>query len=255
MDGISASPYGSSDHAVVLARTAELGEYFALPSLGAAAGADLTTLTQDEATVCELVARTRSAIATSMRSEPVDIPVRVAASSFQLNVVARLISPVVGAAVAFGEVPLLTPHSVAWRTTDDHRPDFGTTELEWACAATPMRAAELMSSSILATVVGPLNDTLISTHGLSTQVSWGNTISAVNGAVTVMAMSRPNLAGAGQTLVRALLDTGPLRRTGAFVGVQFVRHSCCLFYRAPQGGLCQDCVLSMSGGSHSTRTD
>ena len=111
----------------------------------------------------------------------------------------------------------------------------------------------MISDSLLATIVGPLNETLKTTASLSDRVSWGNTISAANGAVTVMAMSRPDLEQSGRALVRALLDIGPLHDTGDFDGGRFVRHSCCLFYQAPSGGLCGDCVLTVSGGSQQTQ--
>jgi ferric iron reductase protein FhuF len=244
-----------TDRAALLAKTAELGAYFAVPSLDSGEGADLAGLIADEATVREFVDRTRTAVATSMHCDRGDVPQRMAASSFHLNVVARLISPVVGAATVCGEVPLFTPDSVTWQPTNGHSPQFGTTDLQWASGPTATRAAEVISASILATVVGPLNRTLASTHGLSSQVSWGNTVSAANGAVTVMAMSRPALEQPGRALVRALLDTETLTRTGEFVGDRFVRRSCCLFYQAPRGGLCQDCVLAVSDGSHRRSAD
>jgi hypothetical protein len=240
------------DGAALLAGTAELGDYFAIPALGVGEGEELATLLADDATVVAFVDRTRSAIARSMNCHCSLIPRRMAASSFQLNVVARLISPAVGAAAAFGMVPLLTPTSVRWQTTAHHCPQFGTTGLDWVRAPTPSRAAEVISASIVATVVGPLNEALRSAVSLSTRVSWGNTISAANGAVTVMSMSRPDLEPAGRALVRALLDTGSLTDTGHFAGGQFVRRSCCLFYQAPRSGLCQDCVLTVPDGSQHT---
>jgi FhuF-like iron-sulfur protein len=240
------------DDAALLTGTAELGDYFAIPALGAGKGEELVTLLSDDAMVAAFVDRTRSAIAASTNCHRSLIPLRLAASSFQLNVVSRLISPAVGAAAAFGMVPLLTPTSVRWYTTGHHTPQFGVAGLDWVLAPTPSRAAEVMSRSILATVVGPLADTLRSTASLSTHVSWGNAISAANGAVTVMSMSRPDLEPTGRALVRALLDTGSLTGTGRFAGGQFVRRSCCLFYQAPGGGLCGDCVLAVSDGSQRT---
>ena len=84
---------------------------------------------------------------------------------------------------------------------------------------------------------------------LSTHVTRGNVISAANGAVSAMAMSRPELEPPGRELVRALLSTETLSGTGRFIGERFVRHSCCLFYRAPGNGLCLDCVLAAPPGS------
>ena len=242
----------SSDGPALLSATATLGGYFAIAAQGADEGAHLATL-MDAATVTMFTDRTRSAIAASMACEPSRIPRRLAASSFQLNVVSRLISPVLGAAALAGAVPLFTPDSVRWIEKEGHSPHFEIVDVGCASAPTPVRAAELISNSLLTTIVGPLNETLKTTASLSDRVSWGNTISAANGAVTVMAMSRPDLEPSGRALVRALLALGPLRDTGAFDGSRFVRRSCCLFYQAPSGGLCGDCVLTVSGGSQQTR--
>ena len=241
-----------SDGPALLSATATLGGYFAIAAQGAAEGSHLAALL-NPATLTTFVDRTRSAIATSTACEPSSIPRRLAASSFQLNVVSRLVSPVLGSAVVGGAVPLFTPESVRWIETDGHSPHFETANVECASAPTPARAAELISDSLLTTIVGPLNETLKTTASLSDRVSWGNTISAANGAVTVMAMSRPDLEQSGRALVRALLDIGPLQDTGDFDGGRFVRHSCCLFYQAPSGGLCGDCVLTASDGSQQTQ--
>jgi ferric iron reductase protein FhuF len=233
----------SYDGVALLAGTAALGGYFAIPAVGADEGAELGTLLSDEGTVRTFVERTRSAIAASTNSDPSHVPLKMAASSFQLNVAARLISPTVGAAALYGAVPVLTATSVRWTATEHHSPQLGTTDPDWLPAPTPSQAAELISNSLLANVFGPLAETLRAATSLSTRISRGNAISAANGAVTVMALSRPDLAPAGRALVRALLNTGPLTGTGHFVGGHFVRRSCCLFYQAPGCGLCQDCVL------------
>ena len=241
------------DGAALLAGTAALGGYFDVEAWDDGRGDELAALVSDEATVREFVNRTRSAVAASAGCEPSRIPLRMAASSFQLNVVARLVSPAVGAAALYGVVPVVTRKSVRWEATDHHSPRFGTTGLHWADAPTPVHAAEVISKSLLTNVVGPLNETLRAAASLSARVSWGNAISAANGAVTVMAMSRPDLEPAGRAVVRALLESETLAGTGHFVGGQFVRHSCCLFYQAPHSGLCQDCVLDATSLQRSRR--
>ncbi|MDX1888077.1 (2Fe-2S)-binding protein [Mycolicibacterium sp. 050158] len=253
MTGLAASPSSNPDATALLAETARLGGYFAMAGQGTDRGAHLSALTVDPAAVAGFTDRTRSAIAASMGCDPHRIPIRLAASSFQLNVVSRVISPVLGAAVCGGRVPLFTPESVRWRDTGAHTPQLHTTEVECAPAPTSTAAAGLIAESLLSTIVGPLNDTLRSTMSLSSRVSWGNTISAANGAVTVLAMSRPDLEKLGRALVQALLGVGPLRGAGQFTGAGFVRRSCCLFYQAPGAGLCQDCVLTVSDGSLPTR--
>lgn len=250
-DTMTGTP-ASSDGTALLSATATLGGYFAISPQGTDEGAPLAAL-MDAATLTTFTDRTRSAIAASMACDASRIPRRLAASSFQLNVVSRLISPAIGAAVSAAAVPLFTPESVRWLATEGHSPHFETTDVECASAPTPIHAAELISDSLLTTIVGPFNEALKASASLSDRVSWGNTISAANGAVTVMAMSRPDLEPSGRALVRALLDIGPLRGTGDFDGGRFVRRSCCLFYQAPSGGLCGDCVLTVSDGSQQTQ--
>lgn len=245
----ASEPASPPDGTTLLAKTAELGEYFALSARDDGEWQDLPLLFEDAAVV-DFVDRTRNAIAASTRCSARDIPVKLAASSFQLGVSARLLSPVVGAATCFGAVPLLNRRSLTWQPTSKHFPRFATPDADWVEAPTPARAAALIAGSLLTGVLGPLNDKLRSLMSLSPRVAWGNVISAANGAVTVIAMSRPQHERAGRALVRALMETEPLTETGSFVHGRFVRRSCCLFYQAPRSGLCGDCVLTVSGRSH-----
>lgn len=243
---VSVRAMNPADRDALAAKTAEIGEYFALPK---AVGDDWRALPRlfDDATIGDFVARTRAAIAASTQCDPGEIPLRLAASSFQLGVTARLLSPAVGAASCFGAVPSLDLQSLRWRPNSTHSPQFAVADADWIEAPTPRRAADLIAGSLLTGVLAPLNDTLDTLTSLSPQVSWGNVISAANGAVTVLSMSRPHDEGAGRALVRALADTGPLVRTATFLDGRFVRRSCCLFYQAPGSGLCGDCVLVTEG--------
>jgi len=236
-------PTPTPDSAALRAQTAGLGEYFALSTPGEGEWRAWSTF-YDTANLVGLVDRTRHAIAASANCETARIPVKLAASSLQLGVTARLLSPVVGAATCFGVVPLLTSTSVVWQARDNETPRLGMAALEWVSAPTTSRAALLISESIIATVIRPLNDALRSAVSLPSQVAWGNVTSAANGAVTVLSMSRPRDERGGRALVRALMAAPPLEGTGSFADGSFVRRSCCLFYLAPHGGFCGDCVLA-----------
>lgn len=226
-------------------RLSRLGEYFTLPTDMGAQSRRLSQLHEPE-TLSEFVNRMRAAMAESMRCDLPEIPLRVAASSFHLGVAARLLSPVIGAAVTEAVLPELTSESVIWHATTHHFPQFGLTGAAWVRTRTAAHAAQLITSSVVRQVLDPLSAALRSTTGLSATVMAGNVASAANGAVTVLAMSRPQDEGRGRALVRALLDTDALAGTAGVEHGRFVRRSCCLFYLAPGGGLCGDCVLAVS---------
>ncbi|MGW0161547.1 (2Fe-2S)-binding protein [Mycobacterium sp. NPDC003323] len=225
------------DTAGHLATLADLGGYFALPvASGQPQWRSLPELF-DTAVISGHVEATRSAIAAAAGCGPDRVPVRMAASSFQLGVAARLLSPVIGAAVCLHAVPVLDAATIRWRPSDTHAPLFAVAEPQWR----PAGAAAIVDTVVPVLVdLGARLATLVS---LSPQVSLGNIASASNGAVTVLAMSRPELEGAGRQLVRQLLQLDPLIGTGSFTGGQFRRNSCCLYYQGPGGGLCGDCVL------------
>jgi hypothetical protein len=228
--------------AELIAKTAALGEYFALPAPDAGEWRELPGLF-DADVLTEFGARTRHAIAVSADCGTANIPPRLAASSLQLGIAARLLSPVIGATTCFQVVPLLNSSSVRWQWTDKHVPHFAFSEVEWCAAPTPTVAAELINGSVL-TIMTPLNNVFHTALSLSPQVTWGNVTSAANGAVTVLAMTQPQHQRAGRELIRALMTTESLTDTGSFEHGTFTRRSCCLFYQAPRSGLCGDCVLT-----------
>lgn len=231
--------------AEIRALLAGLGGYFTALSDFDVQGQHLTHLFEPP-TLSGFVDRMRTAMAESMRCDVGDIPPRVAASSFHLGVAARLLSPAVAAAVIAGAVPELSADSLVWQDTGHHFPRFGLTGAEWVQARTAVEAAQAIACSVVPDVLDPLHQALRATTGLSPTVMSGNVVSAANGAVTVLAMSRPHDEGRGRALIRALLDTEALAGTAGFERGRFIRRSCCLFYLAPAGGLCGDCVLAVS---------
>jgi ferric iron reductase protein FhuF len=234
-----------AEAAEIRAGLAGLGEYFTLSSEFGAKGRHITGLFEP-ATLSGFVDRMRAAMAVSMRCAAQDIPLRVAASSFHSGVAARLLSPAIGAAVTAGVVPELSAESVVWQNTDHHFPQFGCTGGEWLQARTAAEAARAIVFSVVREVLDPLSIALRATVALSPTVMSGNVVSAANGAVTVLAMSRPHEEARGRALIRALVETEQLGGTAGFEHGRFVRRSCCLFYLAPVGGLCGDCVLTVS---------
>lgn len=224
-----------------LAELAALGGYFGLAVDTAGEGRCLPEFFTD-AVIGDQVRRTRAAIAESVGCGRGEIPLRMAASSFQLGVAARLLSPAIGATLCLGAVPVLDHRSLRWIPADGHAPRFAVAEPTWI-PADAIRSAQLIATTVIG-VLTELGSRLQTLMALSPRVTLGNLSSAANGAVTVLAMSRPELEASGRALVRALLDIEPLAGTGTFVGGRFRRNSCCLYYQAPQAGLCGDCVLA-----------
>ncbi|WP_229054505.1 (2Fe-2S)-binding protein [Aeromicrobium sp. Leaf350] len=172
------------------------------------------------------------------RSEPgtparVEVEERVAASTASLGVFARLLSPVIGAALLGVDAPGVD--GLHWQPVDGGplrlaadawvRPDVG---------------------AVLGQAVAPLVRRLDDEHGVSTKIGWGNAVSAVHGAARMAAQADPDLSREAGRLLRELLEH-PLLTGTADVGPPFVRRSCCLYYRIPGGGYCGDCVLAHSG--------
>lgn len=238
-----------------LQRIAALGGYFAMPVLPDPAAGDPGRRWRgfrellEPAVAHRFVSATRSAIAASTGCADARIDLRLAASSFHLGVAARLLSPVIGSTTCLSEVPLIGAETLLWRA-DGHSAELAVTGVDHEPALSLEHAAGVIGATILSTFFEPLHETLAAIFSLSPRVSRGNVISAANGAVTVLAMSQPRFEARGRTLVRALLDTPALAGSGEFRDGQFVRNSCCLFYRAPGAGLCGDCVLALSPASH-----
>ncbi|MCP3812020.1 hypothetical protein NLX62_06745, partial [Mycobacteriaceae bacterium Msp059] len=67
----------------------------------------------------------------------------------------------------------------------------------------PNRAATVIAGSLIGDVLSLLNDTMRLAGTLSPQVMWGNIASAANGAVTVLAQTRPDAQTRGRDLIDA----------------------------------------------------
>lgn len=166
------------------------------------------------------------------RLSGVDVEERVAASTMSLGLFARLVSPVLGAGLL--GVPLPTPSlDDAWWQPVEQGP--------WPLALTGPDT-EPRVDDLLTGVLTPLADALAERYSLSQQVLSGNIASAVFGAARMVGVARPDLAAAARDTGAGLL-AGPLAGTGE-LGEDFVRSSCCLYYRIPGGGYCGDCVLA-----------
>lgn len=157
---------------------------------------------------------------------------RVAASTMSLGLFARLVAPQLAAAVLDRPLPPLDPDRTYWQ------PAAGG---PWPLALTGEEVTPDLAAA-LSDVLLPLADEIGSRLSLSARVLHGNLASALFGAVRMVGGARPDLAAAAARIGSSLLE-GPLAGTGAYRG-EFVRSSCCLYYRIPGGGYCGDCVLA-----------
>jgi hypothetical protein len=164
---------------------------------------------------------------------------RVAASTVQLGYAARLWSPVLGCALQEGIVPDLTE----LRTGETTPMRLNLLEPRGWQPGGEQELTALAYRMVVTCHLEPLG------AGLPVKVAagllHGNAAAAMTGALRVLACTRPDLGRPARALAEQLLDTGLLRGTGELTGpgLEFLRRSCCLFYRVPDGGLCSDCPL------------
>lgn len=161
-----------------------------------------------------------------------EIEPRVAASTMSLGLFARLVAPVLGARTLGQPLPAVGLDETCWQPTAT-----GPWPLALSGALTLPEPADTLTDVVL-----PLAAAIGERFALSGQVLLGNAASGVFGAVRMIGAVRPDLAGSAIRLGRELLS-GPLQGTGVLAD-DFVRSSCCLYYRVPGGGYCGDCVLA-----------
>jgi hypothetical protein len=168
---------------------------------------------------------------------------RAAASVWHLGLVARVVSPALGAAALTGFVPRLD--RLLWRPFGE-RPELAvrTDDLDGIRAATAAAAADALLGEPVRRLARPLTETTATVARVSGRVLWGNVWSALAGAAAAVAI-RDRAAGvAATTIVRAALAAGRRPLAGGYVSrARYRRETCCLYYRLPGGGLCGDCVL------------
>ena len=238
---------------VPLAVLSGLGAYFAVATHDPHAAITapwrpLDELTGSAPVVRERIAAVRSALAAAAGRGPHAVEFRVAASVTQLGIAARLISPALGLAVVSGAVlrvaaawwqpalsgafPLSLPAGSALR------PGTGPADEDALAAA--------LGGHVVDGPVRAVTD-VVAAMSVPAAVLWGNVASAVNGATSMLATTRPDLAVRAHAVSAALLRRPPL--AGTYTGAPtagFRRRSCCLIYRvssASRPALCGDCIL------------
>jgi hypothetical protein len=226
------------DGQAVLADVAALGPFFAVASDPTAAAdpswRPMRDLTTDPAPLRARIAHVRRALGGDDR---------VAASIAFQGYAAALVSAPYAAVVLHGVVPALTPDALYWHTA-------ASGPLRLWCPRPDLLPERELAALLLDRHLGALVAAVRAQVRVSEKVLWGNAASAVAGAKRVLGTARPGAAARAADVAAGLLAEAPLAGAGDLlapvppdVGWTFRRRSCCLYYRVPGGGLCDDCVL------------
>jgi iron complex transport system ATP-binding protein len=167
---------------------------------------------------------------------------RVAASTFFLGFAARLWSIGLGALAGHRLLPDLDAERLLFRESDGQFQLHIEDPVAWQGADLEPMLADMVLEWHLA----PLSAALRRLGPISQRLLRGNAASALLGAARVF--DRDATAGPGWQMARRLCADKRLSAAIRFNGMSYRRTSCCLYYRAPRGGLCGDCVLTSKPG-------
>ena len=203
------------------------------------------------------IGEVRERLAAAAGWPPGNVEFRVAASIAQLGLCARLLSPALGAAAAGRALPVDIAQA-RWVPSlgGPFRLSLPDTILEAGAvpgsAVSDSAVPDSAASGRAATaglLAGPIAQIVraVQAMAVSPQVLWGNVASAVNGAATMIAAARPDLAAPAAGAAAALLGQPVL--AGTYQGrplAGFRRRNCCLIYRLSPSApaYCGDCVLA-----------
>ncbi len=244
-----------SDLAAGLRQAAQIGPYFTTEDVHGPGWSPLSALLGTPTVHAAVVAATRRDLACRQSDRASSVELRVAASIHFLDVAARLVSPVLATAVLADAVPALTPRNTWWRPRRSGALTIGFTTVRAEPAAGVDAdadagvAAEQLRTLVVEPLIAPLARAYGQRFGLADRLLWGNVASAVVGAAAQLAGRRPATASHLDAIVAALLTAAPLAGSVRRRPPDFLRNSCCLYYRLPSGGLCGDCVLRVARDS------
>lgn len=173
---------------------------------------------------------------------------RVAASITFQGLAALILSPALAAVVVHGVLPHLGPDALHWRPVEGGPWELWCPEPRGEVVTD---GASALAGALFDDHLAPLVAAVRAQVPISERLLWGSVASSVASGKRLIGVQRPEAADRAVRVAERLLDTGPLagtgeRRapTGPDHGWTFRRRSCCLFYRARDGGLCGDCVLT-----------
>jgi iron complex transport system ATP-binding protein len=163
---------------------------------------------------------------------------RVAASTFFLGFAARLWSIGLGALVGQQMLLDLDPEHLLFRESDGQI----RLHIEHPIAWQGDNLEQLLADMVLDAHLTPLAAVLRRLGPISDKLLRGNAASALLGAARVF--DGQAASNTGWQLARSLCDDERLAAAIRFNAAGYRRTNCCLYYRAPRGALCGDCVLT-----------
>ena len=163
---------------------------------------------------------------------------RVAASTFFLGFAARLWSIGLGALAGHRLLPDLAPEHLLFREAGGQIGLHIERPVAWRGDDVEPMLADMVLDQHLARLTAALRRL----GPISAELLRGNAASALLGAARVF--DRAAAPGPGWQLARKLCADERLSDAIIFSDAGYRRTSCCLYYRAPGGGLCGDCVLT-----------
>lgn len=248
MEGLCWAPLGGLVLLLVvdldpeLAALRPLGAFFVLRTIGDPAGTSrpaLPTLAQVYGNASSDVYGNPLTFRVRKVADALDAPEpRIAASIAHLGLAARLWSVALGCAVVYGRIPDLSPRHLRWD------PDGSAPDDLWLAVQGPGESlpgdARTLTDVVLHGHLEPLAAALRTAYRPASGLLWGNTASALVGAVRQLG---PHGAGARARVLVGELLAHPLLE-GTLDPRTLRRRSCCLYYRLPGGGVCGDCCFT-----------
>ena len=225
-----------------LAAAGSLGPFFAVDRQPAPGWTSWSELVGTPAALERRVTEVRTLLGTGPGSP--DVELRVAASIVHLGLVARLVSPLFGAALVTGLLPVAGASDVLVGLTGVNPLPLTLRRPAAVRVGSSSDLVGLVDRCWHRPVLAPLATTVGRRYALSPRVLQGNVASAVAAALRAASAARQDLRPRTEKWLVSLLADGPLQRAGhRRPDGSFIRRSCCLFYRVPGAGTCADCVL------------
>ena len=178
----------------------------------------------------------RTALAHRAGRQPAEVEIRVAASVAHLGLIARILSPAIGA-VALGHTRVSLSLDDLWWQNELGGP--------YPLSISPGPTTEFSGAG---PAVEAITAAIAERYAVSHHVLWGNIGSAANSAARLISTARAHLTITAHAAADAILTDPRIDGGAVRAGPLFRRRSCCLIYRIANDRTtaCGDCILRSS---------